>query len=137
MRRVIIDTNVLVSAIMSRSYTYFVIGAILLDKNIEWCLSNEVVQEYQIVVRREKFFKYPDFAFRAENLLVSVDANATIYYPEIKLGILKDPDDDKFLELAVTCNADFLITGNTKDFTMSSFGQTKIVTPKEFWEEYR
>jgi uncharacterized protein len=100
-------------------------------------VSDEVVQEYQIVLRRKKFFKYPDFGFYAENLLVSIEANATIYYPEIKLTILKDPDDNKFLELASTCNADFLITGNTVDFTMSSFEQTKIVTPKEYWEKYR
>jgi uncharacterized protein len=137
MQRVVIDTNVVVSAILSRSYPYFVTGAILLDKNIEWCISDEVVQEYQIVLRRKKFFKYPDFGFYAENLLVSIEANATIYYPEIKLTILKDPDDNKFLELASTCNADFLITGNTVDFTMSSFEQTKIVTPKEYWEKYR
>src|SRR5580704_13281807 len=134
MQRVVIDTNVLVSAIISRSYPYFITGAILLDRNIEWCVSEEVEQEYQIVLRRKKFLKYPDFAFSAESLLVSIDTDAIMFVPEVKLEILNDPDDNKFLELAAACNADFLITGNTNDFTMSSFGRTKIVTPKEYWE---
>lgn len=50
--------------------------------------------------------------------------------------MIKDVDDNKFLELSETCKADFLITGNTNDFTMRDYKGTKIVTPKEFWEEY-
>lgn len=137
MQRVIIDTNVLVSAVISRSYPYFIIGVIFLDKNTEWCVSDEVVQEYQIVLRREKFSKYPDFAIKSETLLVSIETNTTVFIPDIKLDILSDPDDNRFLELAVACNANFLITGNIKHFPLGSFGDTKIITPKEYWEQYR
>jgi putative PIN family toxin of toxin-antitoxin system len=137
MQKVIIDTNVLVSAIISRSYPYFIVGAWLLDKNIGLCVSDEVVVEYHIVLARKKFSKYHDFALRAENLLVSIDANATFFVPAIKFNILSDPDDNKFLELATTCRADFLITGNVKDFPMGNFDDTKIVTPKEYWENHR
>jgi len=70
-------------------------------------------------------------------LLTFADKIATKYIPQITLKIIKDLSDNKFLELAATCQADFLITGNTKDFTVSSYGQTRIVTPKEYWEEYR
>jgi uncharacterized protein len=41
------------------------------------------------------------------------------------------------VELADECNAEFVITGNTKDFTFSTYKQTKIVTPKEYWESYK
>ncbi len=41
------------------------------------------------------------------------------------------------LELADECKADFVITGNTTDFTFSSYKETKIVTPKEYWETYK
>ncbi len=40
-------------------------------------------------------------------------------------------DDNKLLELSDECNANFLITGNTNDFTMTKFKKTKIVTPSE------
>jgi hypothetical protein len=38
------------------------------------------------------------------------------------------------LELADECVADFVITGNTNDFTFPEYKQTKIVSPKEYWE---
>ena len=38
------------------------------------------------------------------------------------------------LELAYESKADFIITGNTNDFTISEYLHTKIVTPREFWE---
>lgn len=40
------------------------------------------------------------------------------------------------LELADKCLADFIITGNKNDFTFSTFKKTKIVSPKEYWENY-
>jgi hypothetical protein len=41
------------------------------------------------------------------------------------------------LELVKISNADFIITGNTNDFKMKSFFNTRIVTPREYWEEYK
>ena len=93
------------------------------------------MSEYQHVLKREKFARYPDFSFKAESLLASIDTHSVVFVTETVLDILNDPDDNKFLKLAIACNATFLITGNTRDFTMSSFGQTRIITPKEYWEE--
>lgn len=56
------------------------------------------------------------------------------YTPEIKLDIISDQDDNMILELAYESKADFIITGNTNDFTISEYLHTKIVTPREFWE---
>jgi len=36
------------------------------------------------------------------------------------------------LELALESRADFLVTGNTNDFVISSYEQTKILTPREY-----
>jgi predicted nucleic acid-binding protein len=46
-------------------------------------------------------------------------------------------DDNKILELADECGADFVITGNSKDFTFPLYKQTKIVTPRDYWETYK
>ncbi len=71
---------------------------------------------------------------KAQALLVDIEARAVKYYPTVKLNIISDLDDNKFLELAESCNAEFLITGNTNDFTMKVYKETKIVTPKQYWE---
>ncbi len=47
--------------------------------------------------------------------------------------MLKDLDDNKFLEFAIEVEADFIITGNNRDFTIKEIGATKIVTPTEYW----
>jgi predicted nucleic acid-binding protein len=46
---------------------------------------------------------------------------AELYKPETKLSIISDEPDNRLLELANTSKADFIITGNTTDFTMESY----------------
>ncbi len=58
------------------------------------------------------------------------------YEPMTKLRIIEDEPDNRLLELAQIPKADFIITGNTNDFTMENYKGTKIVTPKEYWEEH-
>ena len=93
--------------------------------------------EYYEVLARPKFERYPDFFIRAQALLADIEMHSIKYLPAIKLELISDKDDNKILELADECKADFIITGNTNDFTFSVYKQTKIVTPKEYWEMYR
>jgi hypothetical protein len=52
-----------------------------------------------------------------------------IYEPKDKLKIIKDEPDNRLLELADISKADFIITGNTNDFTMEIYNKTRMVTP--------
>lgn len=136
MSKVILDTNVLVSSLIQRSYPYYILTEIFANNHIELCISEEVFREYYQVLNREKFAKYPEFRMKADIMLANVWRKAMRFFPDIKLSIIKDVDDNKFLELADTCKADFLITGNTNDFSLSSYKETRIVTPKAFWDIY-
>lgn len=93
--------------------------------------------EYYKVLARPKFARYQDFFIRAEALLVEIEAYALKYSPTLKIELISDKGDNKILELADVCEADFIITGNTNDFTFSTYKQTRIVTPKEYWEKYQ
>lgn len=93
--------------------------------------------EYYEVLTRPKFAKFQDFFVRAEGILASIEAKATKYYPKITLDIISDDDDNRILELADECSADFIVTGNTNDFSFRTYKQTKILTPKEFWDSYK
>jgi putative PIN family toxin of toxin-antitoxin system len=84
-----------------------------------------------------KFSKYQDFFIRAETLLVEIESKAVKFIPTIKLDLISDNDDNMVLELAHECEADFIITGNTTDFTFPTYQQTKIITPKEYCGNYR
>jgi len=59
MQRLVIDTNVLVSALIQESFPYRIIFEVFPDKNKVWCISDEVFGEYDEVLNRAKFSKYP------------------------------------------------------------------------------
>ena len=136
MQKIIIDTNVFVSALIQRNYPFYIVDSIFSTKEIQLCISDKLFEEYYDVLNRKKFSKFPEFIALAHALLTEIEKRAIIYYPTIKLEIIRDLDDNKLLELAETCEADFLITGNTNDFTFHSYKTTKIVSPKDYWENH-
>ena len=101
------------------------------------CVSEVLMAEYYEVLSRPKFAKFHDFFTRAEALLVDIENRATKFVPAIKLDLISDADDNMILELADECLADFIITGNTTDFTFPTYKQTKIITPKEYWVDHQ
>lgn len=132
--RLILDTNVLVSANIQRSYPNFIVDRVFADPSLELCFSAELFTEYIDVLNREKFTKFPDFHSRVQTLLSDIHTFGTQFTTTTKLKLIGDDADNRLLELAETCQADYLVTGNTNDFTMSEYKGTKIVSPKEFFE---
>ena len=137
MQKIVIDTNVIVSSLIQRGYPNLIIKDLFIEQKFQLCISDELLAEYYEVLARPKFSKFQDFFIRAEALLVEIEAKATKYNPTITLDLISDNDDNMILELADECLADFVITGNTTDFTFPTYKQTKIVTPKEYWDNYQ
>jgi uncharacterized protein len=137
MQRIVIDTNVMVSALIQRSYPYHIIYDIFVDEKFQLCVSDELLAEYYEVLSRKKFSKFQDFFMRAEALLADIESKSVKYFSTIKLDLISDKGDNMVLELADECLANFVITGNTTDFTFPTYKLTKIVTPREYWENYQ
>jgi len=137
MQKIVIDTNIVVSSLIQRNYPYLIISDFFLEDKFQLCVSDELLTEYYEVLARPKFSKFQDFFMKAESLLADIEAKSIKFIPTIKLDLISDKDDNMILELADECNADFIITGNTTDFTFPSYKETKIVTPKEYWEIYK
>ena len=137
MKRIVIDTNVIISSLIQKSYPYTIVNELFIDDKIEMCVSEELMAEYYDVLRREKFARFHDFFSRAEALLAEIETKATMFNPKIRLNLISDADDNMVLELADECIADFVITGNTTDFIFPTYKETKIVTPREYWENHK
>lgn len=137
MQKIVIDTNVMVSALIQRSYPYHIIYDLFIDNKFQLCVSDKLLSEYYEVLSREKFSKFQDFFIRAEALLADIESKSVRYFPTIDLNLISDDDDNMVLELADECLADFVITGNTTDFTFPTYKKTKIVTPREYWENHQ
>jgi uncharacterized protein len=131
MLKVVLDTNIVVSALLKPdSLPEFVISLIL-EKKMTLCLSEPIFTEYQEVLARKKFISLNPK--RVAQFLTRLKSQAKWFIPKISVDIIEtDPEDNKFLECAQEAKADFLITGNTKHFPFPKFARTRIVSPSEF-----
>jgi|AntRauMFilla1563_2_1112583.scaffolds.fasta_scaffold00337_8 putative PIN family toxin of toxin-antitoxin system len=132
--KIILDTNILVSALISTGFPSKVLNEALFNKNIFPCFSNSTFEEYQEVLARPKFSRFPDFIENSFIVLAQLRNKGVFFNLTQSVNLLKDKSDNKFLELAFESKAEFLITGNTLDFTLSSFDLTQIISPKDFIE---
>ena len=122
----VIDTNVLVSVLLSKSEDSSVIKLIdaVLDGKIIPLFNNEIIAEYTEVLSRPKF----NFDKEMRELLVErivflgEDTDRTTY-PES----LPDEDDRVFYEVALSTDDAYLVTGNLKHFPKTPI----VVTPAQ------
>ena len=137
MQKLILDTNVIVSSLIQKSFPYKIVNELFIEDRVIVCVSENLMTEYYEVLRRPKFSAYHDFVAKAEGLLADIEARAVMYSPRIQIDVLSDKDDNMILELADACSADYIITGNTTDFTIPAYKRTQIVTPRDYWLMYQ
>jgi putative PIN family toxin of toxin-antitoxin system len=94
-------------------------------------------EEYMDVLNKPKFSRYPDFLKKAEFVLSQIENLATKYSPTERFEFINDKNDNRLLELASESKADFIITGNINDFNMTNSKDTRVVSPKDYWENFR
>ncbi len=131
MPKVILDTNVIISAFLKPESNPALILALLLEGALTVCLSPTIWQEYRGVLRRKKFQGLDHESL--EKLLPVIKQQALWVSPRIPVNILsRDPADNQFLECALESQADYLITGNTRHFPLKKFHNTQIINPRDF-----
>ena len=134
MQSVILDTNIVVSALIQKSYPHLIVFDFVLAEEVKLYLSKALMNEYRDVLSRSKFTRVTNFLNNSEIVLSRFEKIAIFYEPKIHLEIIKDKSDNKLLELADESNANFLITGNHVDFTITHYKNTQILSPRRFWE---
>ena len=126
---IILDTNVLVSALRSRRGASFVLLKMIDDKRIRLHVSTPLIKEYEDVLSRSKHGLDEADAEAVLDYLVLVAKAHKIYY--LWRPVLKDIKDDMVLELAVKANS-MIITYNKSDFIESGQFNIPVLNPKEF-----
>jgi putative PIN family toxin of toxin-antitoxin system len=129
MTRVVLDTNIFVSALLQpQSLPARVFLTTLAGTKAQLCVSGDVYAEYEEVIRRPKFNRSEVVI---EQALRSIRQNGFWVRPSEKIRACSDPDDDIFLECAKPARAQYVVTGNLKHFP-SGWHNTRIVTPRQF-----
>jgi uncharacterized protein len=94
-------------------------------------LSPATAEELSEVLGRPKLDRYVRPQTR-KRFLAALVRRALVVEPNRSFVVCRDPKDDKFLELAVCCNASFLVTGDRDLLVLNPFQGTAIVSPAEF-----
>ncbi len=126
--KVVLDTNVLVSALINPKGMPAKILNLILNEKLTILYDNRIMGEYREVLSRKKF----NFSHEMiEPLINFIKYEGEFIASEPLKTHFSDEDDKMFLEVAVSGNAEYLITGSTKHFP----AENNIVTPKIFIEK--
>jgi putative PIN family toxin of toxin-antitoxin system len=128
MTRVVLDTNVIVSALLVPSGTQASVLLLALRGHIALYVSPAALAEYEEVLRRPRLKLQPA---HIEAALASIREVAYLVEPTQTLSISIHESDNRFLECAEAAEANYIVTGNRRHFPDRHKG-TKIVTGRQF-----
>ncbi len=129
MSRVILDTNVLLSGILKASSIPAAAVRFVSSKHV-MLTSNETQGELRRVLFKPYFQRVV-----TDSIMHNIDemfAASELVVISQTVTACRDAADDKFLELALNGNADFIISGDKDLLSMKAFKETRILTPAGF-----
>lgn len=128
--RVVLDTNVLVSALILKGKT-----SVLVDLwragRITPVLSRETFDEFRRVL------EYPKFSLSKNEIQGILQQEILPFFEVVErvdpiAGVCRDPDDDKFLACAASAKVSFLVSGDKDLCSLGKFGLVRILKPDQF-----
>jgi putative PIN family toxin of toxin-antitoxin system len=130
----VIDTNCFVSAnLLKNSVSAQAFDKVILNGKI--ALSNEVLNEYAEVIYRKKLDRYLNEDKRP-SALKQIQKNAILFSPVEIVTDCRDPKDNKFLELALTCQALCIISGDPDLLILHPFRDIPVIDPAGFLQNF-
>lgn len=135
MIKVVIDTNIFISAILSQNGFAVEVIKKALQKEIKPQIGAKLFLEYEDVLSREDIKQKSKLSIveieDLLNALISVSKYSDIFY--LWRPNLQDEKDNHIVELAVATNAEFIITNNIKDFDNKELNfNFKVLNAKDF-----
>ena len=135
MLRVVLDTNVIVSSVISKKGAPFLLIDGWHESHFALIASESIIQEVQRVLSTPKVkdtFHLTDArinrfvkALRKDSILVSGKSNVQGIIPD-------DPSDEMFLAAALDANADVIVSGDKHLLNLGKFKNIPILTPRQF-----
>ncbi len=132
--KVVLDTNILVSGLLQPFSAAGDIVRMVARGELHLSYDARILWEYKEVLGRARFsFEEGE----VEDLLEQVEASGSAVAAGPLLKRLPDPDDEPFLEVALAGQVSCLVTGNLKHYPLKRRGGMRVVSPREFLEEWR
>jgi len=127
--KVVLDTNVLVSALLNPFGPPARVFDLLMTGNLQLAFDDRILAEYREVLARPRFgFDLDDVS----ELLEYLQAGGELVVASPLSNPLPDPDDEPFLEVAVAARVEALITGNIRHYPVEAHQGISILSPSAF-----
>ena len=127
--KLVIDTNVMVSALSRHSAYHWLVAGILVGK-FDLYVTTEILLEYEEILKN----KYSDSV--ANNFLIALKELPNVHFVQVyyRWQLLKDADDNKFIDCYVAANAGYLLTHDAGFKTLKTipFPVIRVITLDEF-----
>jgi uncharacterized protein len=133
-KRVVLDTNVLISALLFRGGLSKIVGLWQKGKIIP-VISKETFSEFVTVL------EYPKFSLTQEETDSIIKYEILPYFEIVEVvkdvkGIGRDPEDDKFISCAFSGSADYIVSGDKDLFDLKQYKSIKIIKASDFLKMY-
>lgn len=135
MLRAVLDTNVIVSALLFRGATGRLV-ALWQERKFVLLVSKEIVQEYLRVLA------YPRFELSVEEVKGLLERQLLPFATPVKAKeilpvVHEDPSDDIFLACAVAGKADCLVSGDRHLLALTTYQKIPIISPSAFFSKLK
>ena len=139
MVRVVLDTNVIVSATILRKDHPAQVLDLWRKGEVEVAISPSILKEVKDVLRRPRIARRQWLNKEEVEALIRRLGQSCILTPgRLALRVVEeDPEDDKFIVCALEAKADYIISGDLHLRNLGKYRGVKIVSPREFLEAMR
>ena len=129
MIKAVFDTNIFVSSIFWEKGNPHRAVEFALEKKVRVFTSVEILQELERVLRRD--FEEPDEMIQRQIGLIVEYSDIVAVNKKVD-AVKSDPEDNKILACAVSCDADYIVSGDRHLLELKEYESVKIVTAKQF-----
>lgn len=132
--KIVLDTNVLVSGLLVPFGNCGEIVRMLTSDELALCVDSRILVEYREVLYRPQFNIDPQ---KVAVLIGYIQASAETHATVPLRRSLPDEDDNPFMEVALSSDAECLVTGNLRHFPERCREGVRVLTPREFLDFFR
>jgi len=131
--KIVLDTNVLLISVSDRSPVHWVFKRFL-DGEFTLCVTSDILLEYEEILTRHMGSAVADFVLQAIENAVNTEWVTKFFHWNL---ITADPDDNKFVDCAIACQAKFIVTEDRHFQVLKQvdFPKVEVVSVEQFKTE--
>lgn len=130
--RIVVDTNVIVSALLNPDGSTNPVLSYLAKGKCLFLYSQDSLDEIFDVLSRPRIRRGIVDDFDINEFVELLKFRGEEIIPVASIRVCRDPDDNKFLEIAVDGHADYIVSGDSHLLSLNPFRGIPIIKPAEF-----